>query len=257
MNNHLTNNRWITRSKNSESAKLRLFCLPYAGGSSIIYHGWQNGFSDYIEICALNLPGRGTRITELPYTNLLELTKAIKDGLLPFLDLPFALMGHSMGGTISFELARLLRNLGLPMPVKVFVSACSAPQISIYEKKTYDLPETELIEELRRLNGTPKDILENKELLKILLPVIRGDFTVCQTYTYHPQSPLDIPIVAFRGKNDIDILEHTVQAWQTQTTKTFKYHTLSGDHFFCHSEKDELIQKINNELVAYVEPIAY
>ena len=250
-------NLWISTAVKSATAKLRLFCLPYAGGSSLIYRGWQNQFSDDIEVCAVNLPGRGSRITEPALTDMTTLAKSVKDGLLPFFDRPFALLGHSMGGTLSFELTRLLRRLGLPLPVKLFISACGAPQMPSLERRSYDLPEPELIEELRRLNGTPSEILANRELLNILLPVIRADFSVCQTYIYTKEPPLDIPITVLRGLSDEDIPEESATAWNEQTTGEFKCFNFPGDHFFCHTEKIRITEIITRELFSYTGCAGY
>lgn len=244
-------NTWITSSGNTHSARLRLFCFPYAGGGSLIFRDWQKYFSDKIEICAVNLPGRGARITEPAISDMPTLVKLVKDGLMPYFDRPFAFMGHSMGAALSFELTRLLRHLGLPLPVKLIVSASSAPHVPSLEPKCYDLPEPELIEELRRLNGTPPEVLNNKELLSILLPLIRADFSVCQTYEYKEEPPLDIPITVLRGSLDHDIPEESAMAWQEQTTSDFNCITLEGDHFFCHSAKDKMIEIISRELFVY------
>jgi medium-chain acyl-[acyl-carrier-protein] hydrolase len=244
-------NLWVSPSVKTAFAKIRLFCLPYAGGSALIYRGWQNHFPDEIEICPVNLPGRGSRLGEAPYTDMMSLARALKDGLSPYFDLPFAFVGHSMGGTLSFELTRLLRRLGRPLPVKLFVGACGAPQKPSLEPPAYNLPDAELIEELRRLNGTPPEILSNRELLNILLPVVRADFSVCQTYRYVKESPLDIPITVMRGAEDKDIPEESAIAWQEQTAHDFLCYTLPGDHFFCHTERDQIIEIITRELLFY------
>lgn len=250
-------NPWVSTINKTATSKIRLFCLPYAGGSSLIYRDWQNGFSDAIEVCPVNLPGRGSRIIEPLHANMTSLAKAVKDGLLPFLDQPFAFAGHSMGGTLSFEVTKLLRSLGLPLPVKLFISGCGAPHFPLLEERTFDLPEDELIEELRRLNGTPAEILDNRELLRILLPVIRADFSVCQTYEYVEEPPLDVPITVMRGAEDHDIPEEAAVAWREQTEDEFLCITLPGDHFFCHAEKDRIIDIIAGELFFYTGYVGF
>lgn len=250
-------NPWISPVAGSENAKIRLFCLPYAGGSSQIYRGWQSRFPDEIEVCAVNLPGRGSRLAETPFTDMPSVARAVKDGLLPFFDRPFAFLGHSMGGILSFEITRLLRRLGLPLPVKLFISACGAPHVPSPERRASAQPEPELIEELRRLNGTPPEILDNHKLLNILLPVIKADFSVCRTYVYTAEPPLDIPIIVLRGADDNDVSEESAVAWKEQTTNDFLYSTLPGDHFFCHTETDKIIEIIARELFYYTGYGAY
>jgi medium-chain acyl-[acyl-carrier-protein] hydrolase len=140
---------------------LRLFCFPYAGGGSSIFRTWAASLPSYVEVYAANLPGRGARIAEPPFTHISTMVESIADDLRPHLGKPFAFFGHSMGAIIGFELARLLRREDSPGPLHLFVSGHPAPQLPVDFRRTYDLPEQELIEELRRLNGTPRRCSRN------------------------------------------------------------------------------------------------
>jgi medium-chain acyl-[acyl-carrier-protein] hydrolase len=170
------------------------------------------------------------------------LVQAIATALLPHLDKPFALFGHSMGAIVSFELARLLRqNYGIS-PVYLFVSGRRAPQIPHPKPPTYNLPEPAFLAELRRLNGTPKAVLENAELLQLLLPIVRADFEALETYFYQAQPPLECPIAAFGGLSDTETNIDNLEAWANQTTAAFSLQMLPGDHFFLHSAQSQLLQ---------------
>jgi medium-chain acyl-[acyl-carrier-protein] hydrolase len=110
------------------------------------------------------------------------------------------------------------------------------------------LPEAEFMNELRRLNGTPKEVLEHEELMQLMLPILRADFTICETYDYGPEPPLDCPITAFGGFRDESVTPDRVEAWREQTRATFLVHMLSGDHFFLHSAQAILLQILSQEL---------
>src|SRR5271156_6070491 len=155
---------WIAYWKPRPKARLRLFCFPYAGASAMIYRLWSDGLSTDIELCPIQLPGRGIRLSECPFTDLPQLIDALAEALRPLLDKPFALFGHSLGTLISFELARELRANHQVRPLRLFVSAGPAPQIPHRGPPINSLPEEEFSAELRRLNGTPEELLNHKEL---------------------------------------------------------------------------------------------
>lgn len=189
MSSTRTFDTWVSWQSLNPQASLRLFCFPYAGGATLTFRTWPDSLPMALEVCPLELPGRGKRITSAPFTRLQLLVQAIAIALLPYLDKPFAFFGHSMGGLVSFELARLLRKNYGKVPVHLFVSGYRAPQVPDPDPPIHDLPEPEFLEELRRLNGTPEIVLENTELMQMLLPALRADFAVIETYAYTPESP--------------------------------------------------------------------
>ncbi|HEX8092144.1 MAG TPA: thioesterase domain-containing protein, partial [Blastocatellia bacterium] len=177
-----TVNKWVSFPKPRPKARLRLFCFPYAGGNTQIFRSWVNALPESVEACPIQLTGRAPRLMEKPFTRLLPLAHAIAEGMLPYCDKPFAMFGHSMGAMLSFEVARYLRSHSGAEPAQLFVAGRRAPHIPDTEPRTYNLPEPEFIEELRRINGTPQAVLDNEELMQLFLPVLRADFEVCQTY---------------------------------------------------------------------------
>jgi medium-chain acyl-[acyl-carrier-protein] hydrolase len=166
--------------------------------------------------------------------------------------MPFAFFGHSMGAIICFELARYLRKQRLPVPLHLFASGCSAPQIPEEGPFDYDLPEPEFIEKLRVLNGTPKEVLEHQELMELMIPLLRADFALAQNYTYFPEPPLDCPITVFGGTQDIEIGQDRLEAWRKQTSCSFALHMLAGDHFFLHTSQSILLPLLTERLSGYV-----
>jgi medium-chain acyl-[acyl-carrier-protein] hydrolase len=239
---------WLEDKQLNPAAKLRLFCFPYAGGGTLLFQHWARSLPYTVDVCPIQLPGRGKRWHEPPYTGLLPLVRAIAQGLLPYLDRPFAFYGHSMGAMISFELARLLRREGKPQPVHLFVSSSDAPHVGSAVQPIYDLPEPELMDELRRLNGTPKAAFEHPELMQLLLPLIRADFAVCQTYVYSDEPPLDCTISVFGGTQDPDVSRDSLVQWRRQTTSAFSLQMLEGDHFFLHTARQQFLHILSQEL---------
>jgi medium-chain acyl-[acyl-carrier-protein] hydrolase len=239
---------WLKCTQPNPGAALRLFCFPYAGGSSLIYRAWPEHLPWTVEVCAVQLPGRGERLGEPPYTNMPALVGALADSLLPHLDKPFAFFGHSMGALISFELIRELRRRGGPTPAHLFVSGRRAPQITKDEPPTYGLPEADFLENVRRFNGTPQEVLEHPELMRLLLPLLRADFAVCQTYVYRPEPPLVCPISAFGGLQDRDVPREYLEAWREQTAAAFSVRMLPGDHFFLRTFQPLLLSTFSQQL---------
>ncbi len=244
-----TIDQWILYSRPRKQAQLRLFCFPYAGGGASIFRTWAEMLPSTIEVCPIQLPGRENRLLETPFSTLSPLIEHVAQALLPRLDLPFAFFGHSMGALISFELARYLRRKTYPFaPAHLFVSAHRAPQLPDPDPPTYYLPNAAFLNELRRLNGTPEEILQNQDLLRLLLPTLRADFALCETYQYVPDVPLGCPITTFGGLQDDEVSHEMLAAWRQQTSGAFTLRYFVGDHFFLHNEQAALLQVLSQNL---------
>jgi len=229
--------------------QIRLFCFPYAGGNAMVFRGWHRLFPDSIEICPLQYPGRGNRMREPAFTSAGPLAQDLTEALMPLQDLPFAFFGHSMGAILAFEVTRELRRRQKPLPFHLFVSATRAPQVRCSDPVAYNLPEPEFIKELRRLNGTPAEVLENAELMALMLPMLRADFAVSQTYAYVEKGgPLPCPLSAYGGTEDPSVSIAALEGWHEQTTGAFSLHMFQGDHFYLHPLETLLTAKLLSEL---------
>ena len=239
---------WIACRKPNPQARLRLFCLPYAGTSASVFRTWSDGLPVDVEVCPVQLPGRGTRLMETPFTQPASLVQALAQALVPLLDKPFAFFGHSLGALVGFELARQLRRQSGVQPVRLFVSADGAPQLPHRGRPIHALPEREFLVELRRLNGIPGKVLEEAELMQIMLPVLRADFAVYETYVYSTEPPLNCPISAFGGLQDHRVSRGDLEAWRDQTSGSFSLRMFPGDHFFWNTTQPLLLQILSQEL---------
>ncbi|MCA1852371.1 MAG: hypothetical protein LC647_08250 [Beggiatoa sp.] len=157
---------------------------------------------------------------------------------------PFAFFGHSMGALIGFELARQLRRQHGPSPVHLFVSGRGAPQIPPPEPPIHALPEPQFIAEVQHFNGTPTEVLQHPELMQLLIPTLRADFAVCETYTYTTDAPIDCSISAFGGLQDRKVSRERLEAWRDQSRASFSLCMFPGDHFFLHTAEPLLLETI-------------
>lgn len=225
-----------------------MLCFPYAGGGASIYRGWGASLPADLEVCPVQLPGRESRMRDEPFRHCEEMVPVIADALRPYLDLPFVFFGHSMGGLIGFELARELRRRGQPQPLHLFVSGRRAPHLPAREKPIHDLPEAEFLVELRELNGTPEEVLQHEELMRLLIPLLRADFSVNETYAFTEEEPFDFGISAFGGLGDEEVTREDVEAWRPLTRGRFRMRMLPGDHFFIHGSKDLVLEAVSRDL---------
>lgn len=243
---------WICARRAGPDPKLRLFCLPYAGGGTAVFHAWTDHLPNAVDVCPIALPGRESRIRETAFDRLAPLIEALSAAIHPFLDKPFVLFGHSMGALIAFELARSLRERGDPTPAHLIVSAASAPHHRGSGSRIHALPDHEFSERLRLLRGTPEAVLENKELMQLLLPALRADFAVCEEYVYHADSPLDCPITAYGGRDDPEFDVDLLRAWREQTRGAFRLRLFPGGHFYLLTARERLLRVIGDELGVFL-----
>jgi medium-chain acyl-[acyl-carrier-protein] hydrolase len=243
---------WVTCPRPNPQARLRLFCFPYAGGGASLFRTWADDLPPAVEVCPIQLPGRENRFIEPRYTHVAPLIAALGEALHPYLDKPCALFGHSMGALIAFELARYLRQRDGFIPERLFVAAHRAPQLPYRRPPLHPLPDPAFTAALRRLNGTPPGVLEHVELWELMLPLLRADFTLAETYTYTPDEPLTCPISAFGGMGDHEVDWEDIAAWSEQTRGSFTLRMLTGDHFFLHSARTLLLPAISQDLAAAV-----
>lgn len=242
---------WIAYNSVSTNIGVRLFCFPYAGGAANIFRPWVKQLSHVADVYPIQLPGRGDRITEPSLTSTVPMVDALVKNLAPYFDRPFAFFGHSMGALIAFELARKLRSEHGPLPVHIIVSGRRAPHLPRDFPITFDLPDREFEEELKRLGGTGKEVVENPEIMGLMKPTLRADFQLCQEYNYIDQGPLGCPFTVLGGTDDPDVkLEH-LAPWKEHTTGECLIKLLPGDHFFIHSASAETLQILSRDLAKF------
>jgi medium-chain acyl-[acyl-carrier-protein] hydrolase len=217
----------------SQNAAARVFCLPHAGGGTAAYYRWRSDWPKRLELVPIALAGREARIDEMPITRMNALVGEVADAIAPALDRPYALVGHSIGAWVAFELARELRARGLALPRLLVVAACGAPHTATSDEQLHNLPDAEFVAEVaRRFDGIPPAVRENAELLQLLLPALRADIELLETYQYIERPPLETDIMSLGGANDPAVTVTELNVWRRHTVGKFSARMLPGGHFF-------------------------
>jgi surfactin synthase thioesterase subunit len=232
-----------------EPPRLRLICLPYAGGGATVFRTWAQSLPPGVEVVAPELPGRGSRMADRPVRRLTALVDELGARVRPHLDRPFALFGHSLGALVAFELARRLRREGAA-PRLLFASAAGAPQHGHGERAYHTLPDAEFVRKIASLNGTAPAVLLHGELMRLLLPALRADFEAFETYAYAAEPPLDCPIAGLVGAQDSLVRAGDMEGWREQTSARFALHVIAGDHFFVNTQAQRLLAIVRAELAS-------
>jgi medium-chain acyl-[acyl-carrier-protein] hydrolase len=239
---------WFFVPRARPQARVRLLCFPHAGSGAFAYRTWPADLPEWVEVCAVQLPGRETRLREKPIGSLPELIQRLLPAIPPQLDRPLALFGHSMGALIAFELARALRRQQLATPVHLLVSGRVAPHLPPRHQPMHLESDDVFIERLRLFNGTADAVLSNVELMRLFLPLLRADFRLNEAYTYAPEPPLDCPISVFGGRDDRVAPVEQMAGWREQTSGRYTERVLPGGHFFVQTAQAQLCRAIAEDL---------
>lgn len=244
--------QWITCPKPNPASHIRLFCFPYAGAGSSLFHVWSKSLLPVIELFLVNIPGRDARIRETPHRQLQGLINPLTEGLIPHLNKPFAFFGHSMGSLISFEVAAALRRAGHSLPLHLFVSGRQPPHLPASHPNFHALPEHDFLRAVQETYGElPEIILQDSELTGLFSSLMRADLTMLETYQYEDEAPLACPITVYGGVQDTSVTEQGLAAWKQQTTAGFRMKMFPGEHFFIHTARSAVLEDINTELARY------
>jgi medium-chain acyl-[acyl-carrier-protein] hydrolase len=236
---------WIVGGRTSSSALCRLFCLPHSGRGAFQFASWKNFLPQVLDICPIQLPGRENRLRESPYTRIQTIVENLASALNLYLDRPYILYGYSLGALIAFELARELRRRKIRPPLSLYTLARRAPHLPQNDPPVHHLPDDLFLAEVvRRYNGMPAAILQDVELMKLLMPALRADITVLETYIYEEEEPLDCPIYAFGGKFDSTVKEKDLEAWRLHTSSGLELKIFDGDHFFIRNNQQSIFRSI-------------
>ncbi|GAA2800966.1 alpha/beta fold hydrolase [Kitasatospora sp. CM 4170] len=241
--------RWFRRYPPPDGdVARRLVCLPHAGGAASAFHGWADHFASGVEVLATRYPGRQERIAEECITGMPELADAVTEALLPLLDVPVYLFGHSMGASLGYEVAlRLERDHGVRL-AGLFVSARKAPH-RVNPEPTYLGGDEALIQEVLGLGGTEAQLIRDPDLFELVMPALRADFRIVGTYRAQPGHPVHCPVVGYVGDRDGGIDPVDMAAWADVAAASFDLTVFPGDHFYLLGERDALLRDLAARLV--------
>jgi medium-chain acyl-[acyl-carrier-protein] hydrolase len=245
----MNNNKWFVRYQPRPQARLRLFCFVFAGGSASAFRLWHRVLPDWVDVCAVQYPGRETRWGELPESDAGRLSAGIAAGLGASLgEIPFAFFGHSLGALIAFEVARLLRAAGEPEPRRMFLSGRRAPQFKPHPPVFHPLNDQEFAETMGTLNGTPREVLDSPELMGALMPILRADFTLDELYVHQPGEPLWQDFSIYGGRDDAKVPEDHLRSWAGYTRGESRFRLFPGDHFYLRDMASAMFGVLGGEL---------
>jgi pyochelin biosynthesis protein PchC len=238
--------RWI-RGYRQVRGGMPLFCFPHAGGAASYFHPWSASLAPGIEVLAVQYPGRENRAAEPCVTNIPDLADQIHAALGSSLSGTFAFFGHSMGAILAFEVARRIAREEGRGPAHLFVSGRAAPPRR-YDRELHRAGNSALIAELRSQGGTDPRILQDSEVLELILPVMRGDYTASETYRFEPGSPLSCDVTAMIGDRDSLITVEDAAAWSAHTTGAFNLKVYPGGHFYLDDCRARVLEVISSSL---------
>ncbi|MBM7054396.1 MULTISPECIES: alpha/beta fold hydrolase [Streptomyces] len=244
-----TDSIWLRRYVTPDRPRLRLVCLPHAGGSAAFFHSWGHAFGSDVEVMAVRYPGRQERIAEELYTEMEPLADAVTEELLPYTGVPLVLFGHSMGASLGYEVALRLQQRHGVRAAALLVSCRKAPHLLTPRGGFAD--DDALVAEVRRLGGTDTRLLDDPDLRELVLPAIRADFSIVSRYAARPGTPLACPVVGYVGDSDPDVGIDGVRGWARVATGGFALKVLPGGHFYLVDQRDGLVADIRARLAQW------
>lgn len=234
----------VHRAPDGRRARLRLFCFHYAGATASIFRSWRDGLPDWVELVAVQLPGREYRLAEPLLEDAEPIVHALADSMPPLLDLPFVFFGHSMGALIAFDLARVLRERGYGEPALFVASGRNSPRYRWRDAGIQTLPDDAFIAAVCDYNGTPAALVAEPELRDLWLPRLRADLTISATYRYTEGTPLVCPMLVLHGTDDGLVGDAELKAWADETSGTVRYVQYPGNHFFLHGDERSVLAEL-------------
>lgn len=240
---------WIARLRPASAGATRLICLPHAGGGGATFRSWAADLPAEIDLCAVRLPGRESRLREPLLRRMDEVVRQLAQAMQEVVDVPYALLGYCSGALTAFELARLLERAGRP-PAHLFVAACPAPASVDRDGGVHKMPPEELADHLRALGIIPPTIIDDPGLFGLFEPSVRADYEVFESDVYRPAPPLQLPITVFGADDDPSTTVPTLLNWRAETAGEFTLRLFPGDHSFFEEDRRALIRTIAAELGA-------
>lgn len=233
------------------NALVRVIGFSYAGGSASTYLAWQNSLDPHIELAVVQLPGRGARLAEQPYQTMSEIVTALFLAFEKLTYKPCIFYGHSMGARVAYELILMLQRFQCRLPVHFIASGSVAPCVKKTKGPTYHLPDDEFILKVRELNGSPSEVLANKELMELFLPALRADFKIIETYCNNIKHVTPIKISVLAGDEE-EVAMADLEAWFELFETYSGIHWIKGDHFFVEKNRPEVLKTLHGLLAQYL-----
>ncbi|MEV5431927.1 alpha/beta fold hydrolase [Streptomyces sp. NPDC052701] len=239
---------WIRRFRPASDAPERLVCFPHAGGSASFYLPVSTALSPRVDVVAVQYPGRQDRRREPGLTSVAELADRVTEALAAWTDRPLTFFGHSMGAVVAFEVARRMERAGSG-PVRLFASGRRAPS-RVREETVHTLDDDGVVAELRALDGTDTQFLEDEELLRMVLPAIRSDYQAVETYRCEPGATVRCPVTVLTGDADPKTSLDEARDWERHTLAGADVRVFPGGHFFLSERPADVLAVLTEHFAA-------
>lgn len=238
---------WFRCVESRPWASLRLFCFPYAGGSAVAYRSWPKETTAAVEVHAVQYPGRADRMDDPLIDDAHQLARLIAGSMAPLMDRPAALFGHSMGAVLAYEVARLLQERG-SAPVHLFASGARPPHERGEREYVADMDDDGVVAALAKLGGSDAEVLRDPEMRELIMPYVRNDFRLIESYARRPGPRLAVPVTALVGDADIHVSQAQAAQWGEVTDGGFTLKVMPGDHFYLVPQQSKVISEILHAL---------
>ncbi len=234
---------WLQGFHPVAAPRRTLVCFPYAGAGASVFRDWAPEAGPDTELLAVRLPGRENRIGEPPLSRVADAVPAILAALEPLGDRPLILFGHSLGAALAYATARALVARGTP-PALLALSGRRAPHLPSRRPPSHGLDDAAFRARLVALGGTPPEVLACDELMELMLPTLRADFAMSDTFHEDDPPPLPVPMLAFAGAEDAEAKAAEVAGWMRLAGAGFTLRTLPGGHFFLHEHRASIVSQL-------------
>lgn len=242
--------RWFGPA-GSSTGDAQVFVFPYAGGVAASFAQWQELAAPELSVQVALMPGRGARLHEAPVDDLAELVDALATAVIERASGPFLLAGHSLGALVAFEVTRELRRRDAPAPLALLVGGAEAPQTRLVRRRVHDLDDAGLVEALRDFGATPVALLADRDLMELVLPAVRADFTLSERYAYRPEPPLAVPVHVLLGDRDEHVDPDRAAGWARECVTEPLWHVFPGGHFFLSDHLPEIIDLMRHIVASH------
>ena len=236
---------WFKIYQQSDCAKLRLFCFPYAGGSAQIFSKWSDYLPESVDLFAIQAPGRGRRFSENPIACLQSKMQILHQEILSYTDIPYMFIGHSNGALLAYELARELQKSGNCKLQHIIISAKRAPHLADIKPPIHDLSQSQFVAKLKEYDFTPDEVLANDELMELFSPMLRADFALSETHDFDDSFPLQSDASLFWGNKDKDVPLKDMLAWQKLIDGQMNLIEFDDGHFFISHSEEMFMREVN------------
>ncbi|ARU26541.1 thioesterase II family protein [Cellvibrio sp. PSBB006] len=230
--------------KDTKNNNINIFCFPYAGGNASFYRSWGHNFSGIANIVPIELPGHGARILEPPYCSLRKLVDDIAIEIIDLLEKPYIFLGYSMGTKIAFELMRFFQKKSIDLPSHFIAIASPAPRAIKRFPPIHTLPDDDFIDSLSRYNGMSDTILQDRNLMELLLPALRADFSMLDEYQSVDNSRFPLDVSIFGGTSDQHVSIEEMMLWGQNFQNLYRSRFFPGNHFFVSENKNEFLSEL-------------